>query len=301
MRRLSPLADTYTKERSVPVCTATLEQLGFELARIPNIRLDLDDRPQKSPRACVIASDPPKVVHLITRAQGGMHDYAAFLHEAGHALHYALCDPGLPYAFRKISRDHALTEVYSYLIEAVGREPGWHAEHFGLSDEDASRNAEAAGFIEALLFRRYTAKLGYELDFWGRFADDGGSPGGYQERLEAAVGFRYPTENYLSDMDWGFYRPTTCAPGSAPRSCGTGCPPTWGRPGGAARRPGRSCASCSAKGRVRRARSLQRGSASSPTTRARSSMSSRRSPAPSAQTSLPRRSPQDPNGPGPFS
>ena len=43
----------------------------------------------EGPRACVIASDPPKVVHLITRAQGGLHDYQAFLHEAGHALHYA--------------------------------------------------------------------------------------------------------------------------------------------------------------------------------------------------------------------
>ena len=31
----------------------------------------------------------PTVVHLITRAQGGLHDYQAFLHEAGHALHYA--------------------------------------------------------------------------------------------------------------------------------------------------------------------------------------------------------------------
>ena len=207
-----------------------------------------------------------------------MHDYAAFLHEAGHALHYALCDPGLPYAFRKISRDHALTEVYSYLVEAVGREPGWHAEHFGLSDEDASRNAEAAGFIEALLFRRYTAKLGYELDFWGRFADDGGTPGGYQERLEAATGFRYPTENYLSDMDWGFYTADYLRAWIRAAQLRHRLSPTSGRPGGAAPRPGRSCASCSAKGRVRRARNLQRGSASSPTTQVRSSTSSRPSP-----------------------
>ena len=35
--------------------------------------------------------------------------------------------------------------------------------------------------------------------------DDGGTPGGYSERLLAATGFRYPTENYLSDMDSGFY------------------------------------------------------------------------------------------------
>ncbi|MGZ8688767.1 MAG: hypothetical protein ACXWZP_10110, partial [Gaiellaceae bacterium] len=87
MRRLSPLESTYTKERSVPVCIATLKALGFDIENERGIRLDLEDRPQKSPRACVIASDPPHLVHLITRAQGGLHDYEAFLHEAGHALH----------------------------------------------------------------------------------------------------------------------------------------------------------------------------------------------------------------------
>ncbi|MBA2384996.1 MAG: hypothetical protein H0V68_10105 [Actinobacteria bacterium] len=205
LRRLSPLAETYTKERAVPVCVQTLARLGFDLESMPGIRLDLDDRPQKSPRACVIASDPPNVVHLITRAQGGLHDYQAFLHEAGHALHYAGCDPGLRYTFRKISRDHALTEIYSYIVEAISREPEWHAEHFGLTDEQAAENAEATVFLEALLFRRYTAKLQFELAFWGRFAEDGGTPDGYSELLTAATGIRYPAENHLSDMDSGFY------------------------------------------------------------------------------------------------
>ena len=205
LRRLSPLADTYTKDRCVPVCVESLRRLGFDLERTPGIRLDLDDRPQKSPRACVIASDPPRVVHLITRAQGGLHDYQAFLHEAGHALHYAGCDPGLPYTFRRLSRDHALTEIYSYILEAISREPAWHAEHFGLDDQTAAENAEATVFLEALLFRRYTAKLGFELDFWSRFADDGGTPHGYSERLTSATGIHYPSENYLTDMDAGFY------------------------------------------------------------------------------------------------
>jgi hypothetical protein len=205
LRRLSPLEHTYSKERAVEVCVATLGALGLDIERTQGIRLDLDDRPQKSPRACVIASDPPKVVHLITRAQGGLHDYQAFLHEAGHALHYAGCDPALPYTFRKLSRDHALTEIYSYIVEAISREPAWHAEHFGLSDAQAAENAEATVFLEALLFRRYTAKLQFELEFWGRFREDGGTATGYSERLTGATGIRYPAENYLSDMDSGFY------------------------------------------------------------------------------------------------
>ena len=206
LRRLSPLESTYTKERSVEVCVETVGALGFDLEAIPNIRLDLEDRPQKSPRACVIASDPPEVVHLITRAQGGVSDYAAFLHEAGHALHYAGCDPRLPWTYRAISRDHALTEIYSYIVEAITREPGWHALHFGLDDATAQENAEASLFLEALLYRRYAAKLRFELGFWDAFAEErGGSSRDYAPLLTAATGIAYDERGYLSDMDAGFY------------------------------------------------------------------------------------------------
>jgi hypothetical protein len=205
VRRLSPLASTYTKDRATDVCLATLAALGFDLASDANIRLDLDDRPQKAPRACVIASDPPRVVHLITRAMGGLHDYQAFLHEAGHALHYASVDASLPYTFRRLSRDHALTEIYSYICEAITREPAWHAAHFGLSDDDARENAEATVFLEAILFRRYAAKLEFELDFWSDFDSAGLESDDYARRLTAATGMAYTPDGHLADMDPGFY------------------------------------------------------------------------------------------------
>jgi hypothetical protein len=206
LRRLSPLEATYTKERATEVCLQTLRQLGFDLDQEPNIKLDLDDRPQKSPRACVIAADPPKIVHLITRAQGGLHDYQAFLHEAGHALHYGNCDPELPYTFRNLSRDHALTEIYSYIFEAISREPAWHAEYFDLSEEQAEEHAEATIFLEALLFRRYTAKLHFELEFWGSFGDGSAAgPDEYHRLLTSATGISYRPDAYLADMDAGFY------------------------------------------------------------------------------------------------
>ena len=205
IRRMSPLAGLYTKERAVPVCLETLARLGFDLASERNIKLDLDDRPQKNPRACVIASDPPKEVHLIMRAQGGLHDYQALLHEAGHALHYAGCDPTLPYTYRRLARDHALTEIYSFLLESVSREPGWHAEHFDLDQDEAVDRAEAARFLEVLLFRRYAAKLGYELEIWADFEHAALYSSVYADRLRAATGVRYRPDNYLADMDDGFY------------------------------------------------------------------------------------------------
>src|SRR5947209_2398107 len=181
----------------------------FNAERLELIRayeeLDLDDRPQKAPRACVIASDPPKIVHLITRAIGGLHDYQAFLHEAGHALHYANVDASLPYTFRRLSRDHALTEIYSYICEAITREPGWHAEYFGLSDEEARENAEATLFLEAILFRRYAAKLRFELDFWSDFEHAGLESDEYAQQLTTATGMAYTRDGHLADMDAGFY------------------------------------------------------------------------------------------------
>jgi hypothetical protein len=206
LRRLSPLDGTYTRDRSVEVCVETVQAMGFDLEAAPNIHLDLEDRPQKDPRACVIPSDPPEVVHLITRAQGGLADYEAFLHEAGHALHFAGVDPALPYTFRLLSRDNALTEIYSYIVESVSREPGWHAAHFGLSDAEAEENAEAALFLESLMYRRYAAKLRYELGFWSSFAEErGSSPRDYTELLTAATGIHYDPRGYLDDMDAGFY------------------------------------------------------------------------------------------------
>jgi hypothetical protein len=205
IRRLSPLASVYTKERAVSVCLDSLTGLGFDLAADEHIRLDLDDRPQKSPRACVIASDPPSVVHLITRASGGLHDYQSFMHESGHALHYAGCDPALPYTFRRLSRDHALTEIYSFLLESVTREAGWHAEHFGLETGEAEERADATRFLDVLLFRRYAAKLAYELEVWADFANAPAYARTYAGNLREATGFRYRPDGYLADMDDGFY------------------------------------------------------------------------------------------------
>jgi hypothetical protein len=205
LRRLSPLEASYPRERSTEICLTTLRELGFDAESQPNIRLDLEDRPQKSPRARVIPSDPPDVVHLITRPHGGLRDYEAFLHEAGHALHFAGCDPRLPFAFRSVSRDNALTEIYSYVVQSVAREPGWHERHFDLSREEARENSEAAGFIAMLMFRRSVGKLDFELEFWSRFWDDGAAPELFGELITDAIGLRQRADFYLVDMDEGFY------------------------------------------------------------------------------------------------
>ncbi len=140
------------------------------------------------------------------------------------------------------------------------------------------RTREATLFLEALLYRRYTAKLRYELGFWASFAEEAGrSPRDYATRLTEATGIRYDPRDYLADMDRRLLlgrlparvdslRAAARAPGRA-RSA---------RTGGAARRPASSSATSSPRARSRRARRSPRGSASRRSTRRRSSRISQR-------------------------
>ena len=168
-------------------------------------------------------SDPPSVVHLITRAQGGMHDYAAFLHEAGHALHYAGSTVDLPFTFRAVSRDHALTEIYSYIVEAISREPGWHERYFGLTAEQAAENAEASRSWRRCSSAATRRSCASSWSSGRRSASVDGTPGGYSELLTEASGVRYAPDNYLPTWTRASTPPTTCARGSARHSCASTC------------------------------------------------------------------------------
>ena len=204
MRSLHEWDHVYTRERMVEACNRSVLDLGFDLDAIPTILPDLEDRPEKDPRACVIPVRVPDEVYLVVRPTGGLTDYQAFLHEAGHALHFGLTSSELPFEHRAITPDNALTEIYSYVVERVTHEPLWHERHFGLSREDAERVCAQTRFIDASLFRRYGAKLAYELQFWAdpRHPDN---PRRYAEGLSAATLMTYPTSQYASDMDGGLY------------------------------------------------------------------------------------------------
>lgn len=204
IRSLHEFDSIYTRERMVDVCNATLAEIGFPLDRIPTILPDLEDRPQKDPRACVIPTRVPEEVHLVVRPTGGLTDYQAFLHEAGHALHYGLADSTLPFTMRYTSPDHALTEIYSYVVERITHNPIWHMRHFGVDEATAQRVCALTRFVDHSLFRRYGAKLAYEIEFWANPADPR-NPERYAMLLSHATNMGYPTSSFVSDMDPGLY------------------------------------------------------------------------------------------------
>jgi hypothetical protein len=129
----------------------------------------------------------------------------AFFHEAGHAQHFGNEDPALDYIERAVSTSNALTEVYSFLLEHLTQNRAWLTGVAGLPDVRAREVAYYAELTELFFVRRYAAKLAYELDFFEDPLAEGRNRRLYTTALSAATHFVYTPQNYLNDMDPGYY------------------------------------------------------------------------------------------------
>ena len=120
-------------------------------------------------------------------------------------LHFGNEDPALDYVERAVSTSYALTEIYSFLLEHLTQNRAWLTGVVGLPEETARGVAYHAGLAELLLVRRYAAKLAYELDFFEDPLEEGRNRELYASTLSAATQFVYAPQNYLNDMDPGYY------------------------------------------------------------------------------------------------
>jgi hypothetical protein len=188
-------------ERMVPALKATLADLGIDLDSQQNVHLDIEQRPQKSPRAFCAPIEIPDKVMLVIQPIGGADDWRAFFHEAGHTEHFANTSRDLTMEEKRLG-DVAVTEGWAMLLQHLTDEPGWLSRKldFPRPDEYA-----AEGMMWLLFFvRRYCAKLLYELEF--HESDDlSGMPKRYVELLGNATKIEPSPANYVADIDAGFY------------------------------------------------------------------------------------------------
>src|SRR5919201_319562 len=191
----------FPKGRMVPALEATLADLGVDLRAQPNVELDLDERPNKSPRAFCAPIEIPDRIVLVIKPQGGPDDWRALFHEAGHTEHFAHTSASLSVEERRLG-DYAVTEGWAMLLEHLVDTPPWLERRLAVP-----RPAEfaAEGATQLLyMVRRYCAKLLYELEFHA--ADDVTQLAPrYVELLGDALKIEPSAADYLSDIDSGFY------------------------------------------------------------------------------------------------
>ena len=188
-------------DRMVPALRATLADLGIDLDAQVNVHLDVEQRPKKSPRAFCAPIEVPGRVMLVIQPIGGLDDWRALFHEAGHTEHFAHTEGDLPVEARRMG-DAAVTEGWASLFENLVREPAWLERRL-----DVARPRQLAwdgGVIDLFFTRRYSAKLLYELEFY-RAADPTDMRGRYVELLGDALKITPSAASYLADIDPGLY------------------------------------------------------------------------------------------------
>ncbi len=185
----------------VPALRTTLADLGIDLDSQENVHLDIEQRPQKTPRAFCAPIEVPDKVMLVIQPIGGADDWRAFFHEAGHTEHFANTDRELSMEYKRLG-DNAVTEGWAMLLQHLTDEPAWLSRRL---DFPRPEDFAAEGMLWLLFFvRRYSAKLLYELEFHGDGGLDGMSKR-YVELLGDALKIEPSPVNYLADIDDGFY------------------------------------------------------------------------------------------------
>jgi len=198
----SPQFDaSFPRDRMLPALEATLVGLGVDVAAQANVHLDTEERPRKSPRAFCAPVAIPGEIYLVISPHGGHDDYRAFFHEAGHVQHFAHVSADQPFAFRGLG-DNSVTEGFAFVLEHLMYNPAWLAERVGLEDSEAYLSH--VRFHKLYMLRRYAAKLLYELDLHGS-GNIRSWTKRYADLLTAHLGARHSPEDYLSDLDSGFY------------------------------------------------------------------------------------------------
>lgn len=196
IRAFSGVEYKFPPETGVRLLKQVTASMGFDIERVEGIKLDLEDRPLKSVRAFVTPVDPPKDVRLVIRPRGGLDDLRALFHEAGHALHYAHVDPGLPPEARWFG-DSAITETFAFLFEHITLEPGF----IDLLKPDNVEEYVRFQYLAYLhIVRRYVGKLSYEVKLHR------GLPAKYARALYSATlssitYYKYSESEYLADVD----------------------------------------------------------------------------------------------------
>ncbi|HWQ32909.1 MAG TPA: hypothetical protein VNQ79_08640 [Blastocatellia bacterium] len=201
LQRLPRFDEYFPRWRLREVYEETFRGLGLRTWQQANITIDDAPRPRKQPRPFCAPIQIPDDIRLVIGPGNGWHDYPMFLHEAGHAQHFAWTSRQLFPEFRWTG-DFAVTETWAFLLQFLLLDEKWLMEMLGFYESSEFRHTLAA---HRLMFaRRYAAKLIYEVELHAEKLT-GTAGARYAELLTDAVRVKYDETEHLRDLDDGFY------------------------------------------------------------------------------------------------
>jgi hypothetical protein len=202
--RASEFDDAFPGNHMESVIRRNVGEMGIDPVASGRIIFDVGYREGKRSRAFCSPVRVPQEVYLVLRPHGGQSDYNTFLHELGHALHFAYASADYPFEFRWLG-DNSVTESYAMLLDHRMQERGWLVRYTLLGENRVAEFLRTAGFEELHYLRRYAAKFLYERALYSGEVPWEQLPDLYVSLLSNATGFEYNPADAFVDVDPRFY------------------------------------------------------------------------------------------------
>ena len=202
--RASEYDDAFPGNHMESVIRRHVREMGIDPTANGRIIFDVGDREGKRSRAFCSPVRVPQEVYLVLRPHGGQSDYNTFLHELGHALHFAYVSDDYPFEFRWLG-DNSVTESYAMLFDHRMHDRGWLLRYAQLGTNRVAEFLRTAGFEELHYLRRYCAKFLYERALYAGEMPWEQLPDMYVSLLSNATGFEYDPADAFVDVDPRFY------------------------------------------------------------------------------------------------
>ncbi|MCE5329806.1 hypothetical protein LLG07_05695 [bacterium] len=193
----------FKKENLVSIFKENMRLLGVDMDRQKNVIMDVEERENKSPRAFCCPVKVPSEIYLVVMPSGGQDDYGAMFHEGGHAEHFANVSNRLDFEYRYLG-DNSVTEGFAFCLENLAYEKEWLISLLKMDSSAANDFIYFSGLINLFFLRRYAGKLKYELKLHENLKVEN-MDSLYSEILTRNLIMKYYPENYLKDVDEGFY------------------------------------------------------------------------------------------------
>jgi len=202
--RASEYDDAFPGNQMETVMRRQVTEMGIDPTARGRIIFDVGEREGKRSRAFCSPVRVPEEVYLVLRPHGGQSDYNTFLHERGHALHFAYASSDYPFEFRWLG-DNSVTESYAMLFDHRMQDKRWLLRYTQLGENRLGKFLRRAGFEELHFLRRYCAKFLYERTLYSGEVPWSQLPDLYVSLLSTATGFEYNAADAFVDVDPRFY------------------------------------------------------------------------------------------------
>ncbi len=138
------------------------QRMGFNLQAI---RVDGSARQGKHTSPVCFAVQVPTDVRVLFQPTSPVADYMSFMHEMGHALHFANIDEKQSFSHRYLV-PNGIAEIFSTLFEALATEPVFLHEELGIPEEIARDLVTRNRFMLLYFLVFYGVNSMLKVRFW---------------------------------------------------------------------------------------------------------------------------------------